>query len=149
MGLSNGGILTAELTTRSTRYKAASVTAGTVEQASDWGPTKFGAAFDNYYFGKTPMDAPELYVARSAFYRMGRVRTPTLIMAGTEDKNVGPHQASLHYRALQHFGHAATRLLLFPGEGHELEQVTHQRRKLREELAWFDKYLFRTAGPRE
>jgi hypothetical protein len=49
----------------------------------------------------------------------------------------------MHYRAMQQLGKAEVRFLLFPGEGHGLEQLTHQRRKLREELAWFDRHLFR------
>src|ERR1043166_2773510 len=50
----------------------------------------------------------------------------------------------MHYRALQQHGKADVRFLLFPGEKHLLEKLVHQRRKLEEELAWFDKYLFRS-----
>jgi dipeptidyl aminopeptidase/acylaminoacyl peptidase len=142
MGRSNGAILAAALTAESPRYKAACVMAGTVEQASDWAASKYGAAFDQYYLGKSPFEDPALYVRKSPFYRMDRVRTPTLISVGTEDKIVGPHQAWMHYRALQQLEKAPVRLLLFPGEAHDLEQLTHRRRKLQEELAWFEKYLF-------
>jgi dipeptidyl aminopeptidase/acylaminoacyl peptidase len=145
MGRSNGAILAAALTVHTTRYRAASVTAGTVEQTSDWACTKFGAAFDHYYLGKSPFEDPQLYLKKSPFYRMDRVRTPTLICFGAEDKVVGPQQGWLHYRALQQTGKAPVRFLLFPGEGHELERLKHQRRKLREELAWFDRYLFQSA----
>jgi hypothetical protein len=34
------------------------------------------------------------------------------------------------------------RFLLFPGEKHLLSKLTHQRRKVKEELAWLDQYLF-------
>src|SRR5207244_12186842 len=37
------------------------------------------------------------------------------------------------------------RLVLFPGEPHSLKKTVHQRRKLEEELAWFDKYLFKSS----
>jgi dipeptidyl aminopeptidase/acylaminoacyl peptidase len=145
MGWSNGAILTAELTTRTTRYKAASVMAGTVEQASDWGSTKFGVAFDEYYLGSSPFRSPRLYVRKSSFYRLDKVRTPTLICCGTEDQTVGTQQAWCHYHALQQAAKVPVRLLLFPGAGHGLEQLSHQRRKMKEDLAWFDKHLFNAA----
>jgi dipeptidyl aminopeptidase/acylaminoacyl peptidase len=145
MGWSNGSILTIALTVHSTRYKVASAGAGDVEWSSDWGNCEFGAAFDNYYLGKSPLEDPQLYLQKSPFYRLDRVRTPTIIFFGTEDKAVPTEQGWMHYRALQQLGKTQVRFLLFPGEGHALKKLVHQRRKLEEELAWFDKHLFKTA----
>jgi dipeptidyl aminopeptidase/acylaminoacyl peptidase len=145
MGWSNGSILTIALTVNSTRYKAASAGAGDVDWVSDWGNCEFGAAFDNYYLGKTPLEDPRLYHDKSPFYKLDRVRTPTLIFFGTEDTKVPTQQGWMHYRALQQLGKTDVRFILFPGEGHGPRKLAHQRRKLEEELAWFDKYLFHTA----
>jgi dipeptidyl aminopeptidase/acylaminoacyl peptidase len=145
MGWSNGSILTIALTVRSTRFKAASAGAGDVEWSSDWGNCEFGAAFDNYYLGKSPLEDPQLYLHKSPFYRLDRVRTPTIIFFGTEDKAVPTQQGWMHYRALQQLGKADVRFILFPGEDHGPKKLVHRRRKLEEELAWFDKYLFKTA----
>ena len=142
MGWSNGGILTVELLTRSHRYKAAVVGAADVEWISDWGNVDFGATFDNYYFGATPWEKPQVYVEKSPFFRLTEVTTPTLVYAGTEDRDVPPHQAWSLFRALQQIGKAPTRLILFPGEPHDLRRVAHQRRKLEEDMDWFDRYLF-------
>lgn len=144
MGWSNGSILTIETTTRTTRYKAAGAGAGDVEWASDWANAHFGASFDNYYFGKSPLEDPQLYIKKSPFYRLDRVRTPTIIFFGTEDTNVPTQQGWMHYRALQQLGKTDVRFLLFPGEKHSPQKLVHQRRKLEEELAWFDRYLFKT-----
>jgi formylglycine-generating enzyme required for sulfatase activity len=95
--------------------------------------------------GKSPLEDPELYRRKSPFYRMDRVRTPTIIFFGTEDTNVPTQQGWMHYRALQQHGQAEARFVLFPGEEHGLKKLSHQRRKLEEELAWFDRYLFGTA----
>jgi dipeptidyl aminopeptidase/acylaminoacyl peptidase len=141
-GWSNGGILTVELLTRSKRYRAASVGAADVEWISDWGNVDFGASFDNYYFGAPPWEKPQVYVEKSPFFRLPQVTTPTLVFAGTEDRNVPPHESWSLFRALQQIGKAPTRLVLFPGEPHSLEKAAHQRRKLQEELDWFDRYLF-------
>lgn len=149
MGWSNGAILTTALTVNSTRYKVASAGAGDVEWTSDWGNAHFGAAFDNYYFGKSPLEDPHLYMKKSPFYKLDRVRTPTIIFFGTEDTNVPTQQGWMHYRALQQLGKTDVRFVLFPGEPHSLKKLTHQRRKLEEEIAWFDKYLFKTLKPED
>jgi predicted esterase len=147
LGWSNGAILTTALTVTTPRYKAAAAGAGDVDWASDWGNCEFGAAFDNYYLGKSPLEDPQLYMQKSPFYRLDRVRTPTIIFFGTEDRSVPTQQGWMHYRALQQLGKTDVRFLLFPGEPHGPRKLVHQRRKLEEELAWFDKYLFGTAKP--
>lgn len=144
-GWSNGGILTAELITRTRRYKAAMVGAADVEWISDWGNVDFGASFDNYYFGAPPWEAPEVYIEKSPFFRLTEVTTPTIVFTGTEDRNVPPHQSWSLFRALQQIGKAPSRLVLFPGEPHGLRKVAHQRRQIEETVAWFDRYLFEKA----
>lgn len=142
MGWSNGSLLAIELTTRTTRYKAAGAGAGTVDWTSDWANAYFGASFNNYYFGASPLDSPELYVKKSPFYKLDRVRTPTIIMFGEDDRTVAASQGWMHYRALQQIGKTDVKFLLFPDEGHSLRKLSHQKRKIEEELAWFEKYLF-------
>jgi dipeptidyl aminopeptidase/acylaminoacyl peptidase len=144
MGWSNGSIITIELTTRTTRYKAASAGAGDVNWLSDWGNCEFGHSFDDYYIGKTPLEDPMLYIKKSPLFRMDKVRTPTIIFFGTEDKQVPTEQGWQHYRALKHLEKTDVRFILFPGEAHGPRKYVHQRRKVEEELAWFDRYLFRT-----
>jgi dipeptidyl aminopeptidase/acylaminoacyl peptidase len=142
MGWSNGSILTTELVTRSRRYRVASAGAGDVEWISDWGNVDFGAAFDNYYFGKAPYEDPELYVRKSPFFRLRDVTTPTIIYTGTEDRNVPPSQSWSHFRVMQQATKTPVRFVLFPGEPHGLRKYAHQRRKVEEDLAWFDRHLF-------
>ena len=142
-GWSNGAILSTMLTVANPqRYRAAIVGAGDVEWISDWGNVDFGASFDNYYFGKSPLEDPQLYIEKSPFFKLDRVRTPTLLFTGTEDRNVPPSQSWSHFRALQQLGKAETRLVLFPGEPHGLGQLAHQRQKVTEELAWLDRHLW-------
>jgi dipeptidyl aminopeptidase/acylaminoacyl peptidase len=143
LGWSNGAILTIALTVKTTRYEVASAGAGDVEQVSDWAYTTFGAAFDNYYFGAAPYDDPQLYIRKSPMYEFKKVRTPTIIFSGTEDRAVGHAQAWMHFRSLQQLGQPDVRFVAFPGEPHGLRKISHRRRKVEEELAWFDKYLFK------
>lgn len=142
-GWSNGAILSTALVVRNPeRYRALVAGAGDVEWISDWGNVDFGAAFDNYYLGASPLEDPERYIAVSPFFQLDRVRAPTLIFFGTEDRNVPPSQGWSHFRALQQLGNTAVRFVLFPGEPHGLRQLAHQRRKVEEELAWLDRHLW-------
>jgi poly(3-hydroxybutyrate) depolymerase len=148
MGWSNGSIISIELSTRTTRYKAVGAGAGNVNWISDWGNAMFGHAFDDYYLGSTPIQDPERYVAKSPLFRMDKVKSPTIIFFGTEDVNVPTEQGWQHYRALQHLGNTDVKFVLFPGEPHGLQNYSHQKRKVEEELAWFDRYLFGETSPK-
>lgn len=145
MGWSNGAILTIALTVDTPRFKAASAGAGDVEWISDWGNVDFGASFDNYYLGKPPIEDPELYLRKSPLFKAKNMRTPTLIFFGTEDRNVPPSQGWEYFRTLQQLGETSVRFILFPGEPHGPQKLSHRRRKIEEELAWFDTYLFKPA----
>ena len=148
MGWSNGSILSTSLiTTYPARYKVASVGAGDVEWISDWGNVMFGDSFDSYYFGKSPMEDPELYIRKSPFFKMDKVQAPVLIFHGTADTNVPPAQSWSYFRALQYYEKVPVKFVVFPGEPHGPRKLTHQMRKVEEEVAWFDKYFFKTAKP--
>ena len=148
MGWSNGSILSTSLiTTYPARYKAASVGAGDIEWISDWGNVMFGDSFDSYYFGKSPMEDPQLYINKSPFFKMDKVQAPVLIFHGTADTNVPPAQSWSYFRVLQYYGRVPVKFVVFPGEPHGPRKLTHQMRKVEEEVAWFDKYFFKTAKP--
>jgi dipeptidyl aminopeptidase/acylaminoacyl peptidase len=146
LGWSNGSILSTSLiTTYPERYKVASVGAGDIEWISDWGNVAFGDSFDSYYFGKSPMEDPELYIRKSPFFKMDKIKAPVLIFHGTADTNVPPAQSWSYFRALQYYGNVPVKFVVFPGEPHGPRKLTHQMRKVEEEVAWFDKYFFKTA----
>jgi dipeptidyl aminopeptidase/acylaminoacyl peptidase len=148
LGWSNGSILSTSLITMyPDRYKVASVGAGDVEWISDWGNVVFGDSFDSYYFGKSPMEDPELYIRKSPFFKMDKVKAPVLIFHGTADTNVPPAQSWSFFRALQYYGKAPVKFVVFPGEPHGPRKLTHQMRKVEEEVAWFDKYFFKAEPP--
>ena len=148
LGWSNGSILSIRLMiTNPGRYKAAAVGAGDVEWISDWANVDFGQAFDSYYFGKSPLEDPELYIRKSPIFQMDKVRTPTLIFFGGADRNVPTEEGWTHYRTLYTIGKVPVRFMLFPGEPHGPRKLSHQLRKVTEEMAWFDQYLFKTGPP--
>ncbi len=144
-GWSNGSILSIELGVADPdRYKVVSAGAGDVEWISDWANVDFGESFDTYYFGKSPLEDPQLYLRISPLYKLDRVKAPTIIFFGTEDRNVPTSQGWIHYRALYHLGKVPVKFILFPGEPHGLQEYAHQMRKLDEEMAWLDTHFFKT-----
>jgi len=148
MGWSNGSILsTSLLITYPDRYKVASVGAGDVEWFSDWANVDFGESFDAYYFGKSPFQDPDLYIKKSPVFRMDRIKAPVLIFHGNADRNVPFAQSWTYFRTLQWHGKVPVKFVIFPGEPHGPRKLTHQLRKLDEEIAWFDKYFFKSEKP--
>ena len=144
MGWSNGAILSAALLTRNPHFKAASLGAGGAEWVADWAACEFGCSFSNFYFGKSPLEDPQLYLKMAPLYRFDRIRTPTILFQGDADRAVPPHHAWSQFRTLQAVGKTDVRLVMFPDEPHSLKKLVHRRRKLQEELAWFDRHFFRT-----
>lgn len=148
VGWSNGSILSIQLSvTNPDRYKVIAVGAGDVEWISDWANVDFGESFDNYYFGKSPLEDPQLYLQKSPIFKMDRVKAPTLIFHGTIDRQVPTEQSWTYYRALYWLNKVPVKLVLFPGEAHGPRKLSHQVRKVSEEAAWFDKYLFKINPP--
>lgn len=154
MGWSNGAILTTMLTLRyPDMFKAAAPGAGDVNWTSDFGTCRFGVQFDQSYFGGAPWDDKdgknynETYITKSPLFDMEKIKTPTIIFHGSEDRAVPRDQGWEYYRAMQQVGKAPVRFLWFPGQPHGLQKVTHQLRKMNEEIAWFDRFLFKTFKP--
>ncbi len=153
-GWSNGAILTAMFTVKHPdMFQAAASGAGAVNLTSDYGTSSFGVKWEQSYTGGAPWDNTDgqiyntSYIQKSALFEIENVRTPTLIHHGSEDRNTPRDQAWEHYRALQQVGKAPVRFLWYSGEGHNLQKISHQKRKVREELQWFDRYLFGTNKP--
>jgi dipeptidyl aminopeptidase/acylaminoacyl peptidase len=149
MGWSNGAILATMLTVRyPDMFKVACPGAGDVNWTSDFGTCRFGVSFDQSYFGGAPWDDVdgksynEAYIVKSPLFELEKVKTPTIIFHGSEDRSVPRDQGWEYYRALQQLNQTAVRFLWFPGQPHGLGKITHQMRKMEEELAWIDRYLF-------
>ncbi len=121
-GWSNGAILTIALITETRRFKVAAPGAGDVNWTSDYGNCMFGPQFDELYFGGTPWDNTETYIKKSPLFRARKIKTPTIIFFGTEDKNVPTEQGWQLFRALKRIGKAPVRFILFPGEPHGLRK---------------------------
>ena len=138
-GYSYGGYMTNWLITQTTRFKAAMTGAGAVEHAGNWGNDD--TTFDDAYFlGGRPWEAQQRYHDEAALFQIDKVKTPTHMVAGSDDIRVAVLEDYLLDHALHSLGVPST-LLIFPGEGHSLgKNPWHGKIKVREELRWLEKY---------
>ena len=138
-GYSYGGYLTNWLLTQTTRFKAAVTGAGAVEHAVNWGNDDT-TLDDAYFLGGRPWEARQRYNDEAALWQINKVKTPTHIVSGADDVRVYVGEAYVLERAL-HDQAIPTKLLIFPGEGHELDKNPwHGKIKVREELKWLERW---------
>lgn len=146
-GYSYGGYMTNWLITQSTQWKAAVTGAGAVENIANWGNDD--TSYDDVYFlGGLPWKEARRYHDEAAIFQIEKVRTPTHIVAGADDIRVAVAEDYILDHALYNLG-IPSELLIFPGEGHELDKNPwHGKIKVREELKWLQKYggIGNTAG---
>jgi dipeptidyl aminopeptidase/acylaminoacyl peptidase len=142
MGLSAGGHLTNKLITFTNRFKAASSSAGAADWISFLGDTD-ARAIHAEWFGGFPWqkNVPiEPFWNNSPLKDVSRVRTPTLLFAGEEDRRVPMSQVEELYRGLVANG-VETRFYVAPREGHQWSELRHQIFKANSELEWFDRHV--------
>ncbi|AYN03592.1 prolyl oligopeptidase family serine peptidase [Flavobacterium sp. 140616W15] len=92
---------------------------------------------ENWMIGKTLMEAPHLYQVNSAVYNAEKVKTPLLLWAGREDRQVDMRQSMEYYLALRRLGKKAI-MLLYPEEDHVLFKNENQKDLSRRIMQWFD-----------
>ena len=141
MGWSNGGYLTnCLIAAEPDLFAAASSGAGVLDMVIQWGTEDTPGHVVNFMRG-LPWQQPEAYREGSPLYQLDRVKTPTLIHVGGADPRVPVAHSRALYRALQHYLHVPTQLVVYPGEPHGLTTRHNRMAKMDWDLAWFDKYL--------
>lgn len=139
IGYSGGGSLSKCLVGRTDLFRAACTGAGVWDHLSLFGTVRGGFWAEAFYGGKTPWEDFELWWNESPMGALGRVRTPTLIVAGERD-GTAPAQAAEMYYGLLWRGVPAESLV-FPGEGHIFSRPSHKRTKICAELSWLEHYV--------
>lgn len=142
MGVSAGGHLTNKLITITTRFKAASATAGAANWISMFAQTDTRTSRSEW-FGGTPWQANapiDVFWNNSPVKDAARVKTPTLLIVGEEDMRVPMMQSVEMYRALR-AGGVPSRLIVAPREPHQWGELRHQLYKANVELEWFERYV--------
>jgi dipeptidyl aminopeptidase/acylaminoacyl peptidase len=134
-GWSYGGFLTAWAITQTTRFKAAVVGAGYVNQVSREGQVR-----GNWQAPVELYEHPETLLRSSPIMYVRQAKTPTLILHGVNDMTVPTIQSFELYTALRAL-HVPTEHVLYPGENHIFQETDHMIDLRRRVVEWFDRYL--------
>jgi len=147
MGWSQGGYISAFLTTNTDRFKAVSVGAG----ISDWSTYYVSTditPFTRQYLHATPWDDPAIYAKTSPITNIRKAKTPTLIQTGSADKRVPPPDSFELYRGLED-QHVESRLITYTGFGHPINKPKSNRGVLQANLDWFNHFLWGDPFPKD
>ncbi|WP_422060989.1 prolyl oligopeptidase family serine peptidase [Sphingopyxis sp.] len=140
-GGSGGGVLTSWIVGKTDRFKAAvaqkPVINWTTQALTADGPAFFG----RYWIGAMPWEKPEAFWKLSPLSLVGNVKTPTLVVVGSEDYRTPVSEAEQYYTALRLRG-VPTALIKVPGASHGgiAARASQSAAKAAAILAWFEKY---------
>lgn len=140
-GGSGGGILTAWIVGKTNRFRAAAA----VKPVANW--TSMSLTTDEVGFVRSqmfrgmPWENPEDYWRRSPLSLVKNVKTPTLVLVGSEDFRTPVSEAEQLYSALKLQG-VPTVLVKVPGANHDglQSRPSNSAGKALSVLAWFNRY---------
>ncbi|MGN7998498.1 prolyl oligopeptidase family serine peptidase [Sphingomonas sp. 22176] len=140
-GGSGGGVLTAWIVGKNDRFKAAATQKPVINWISEALTMDATGFTSRYWFAKQPWEDPMSYWSRSPLSLVGNVKTPTLVVVGSEDYRTPVSESEQYYAALQIRG-VPTALVKVPGASHGgiAARPSQAAAKAAAILAWFDRY---------
>ena len=147
-GGSGGGVLTAWIVGKTDRFKAAASQKPVIDWASFTLTSDGAPIYSDHWFDKPVWEEPMVYWKRSPLSLVGNVKTPTLVVVGSEDYRTPVSESEQYYTALQLRG-VPTALVKVPGASHGgiAARPSQSAAKASAILAWFDKYRTDVAAP--
>ncbi len=140
MGWSQGGYISAFLTTNSNKFKAISVGAGISNWITYYVSTDIHP-FTRQYLKATPWSDKAIYEKTSPMTNIKNAKTPTLIQHGELDKRVPISNAYELYQGLQDIG-VETKLIVYKGFGHGITKPKERLAAVWHNWQWFGKYIW-------
>jgi len=138
-GWSAGSMLTNYTIASDTRFRAATSGAGISDMLAGFGTDEWWQDWEAEL--GLPWETPENWLRASyPFLRANRIETPTLFLCGEEDYNVPVIHSEQMYMALRRLG-VPTRLIVYPGQSHEIARPSFQRDVLERYLSWYEQWL--------
>jgi len=140
MGWSQGGYISAFLTTSSNRFKAISVGAGISNWMTYYVNTDIHP-FTRQYLKGTPWDKPAVYEKTSPMTYINNATTPTLIQHGEFDRRVPIANA---YELLQGLRDkkVPAKLAVYKGFGHGISKPKERLAAIWHNWQWFNEYIW-------
>jgi dipeptidyl aminopeptidase/acylaminoacyl peptidase len=140
MGWSQGGYISAFLTTSSDRFIAISVGAGISNWATYYYNTDI-TPFTINYLGNDPAEDPAIYQKTSPMSYIKTAKTPTLIQHGELDRRVPIANAYELRQGLENRG-VRVEMVVYKGFGHGITKPKSMRAVMQHNLAWFNHFIW-------
>lgn len=140
MGWSQGGYISAFITTSSARFKAVSVGAGISDWLTYYANTDI-TPFTRQYLGATPWSDPDVYRRTSPITYVNKAQTPTLIQHGSNDQRV-PIANAYELRLALEDRKVPVKMVVYDGFGHAVNKPRQMVAVMAENLAWFGHHIF-------
>lgn len=140
-GGSGGGVLTTWLVGKSNRFRAAAAQKPVINWTSMALTSDGTPFFGTYWMGSMPWENQQAYWARSPLSLVGNIKTPTLVVVGSEDYRTPVSESEQLYSALKLVG-TPTALVKVPDASHGgiAARPSQSAAKASAIIAWFDKY---------
>ena len=140
-GGSGGGVLTAWIVGKTDRFRAAASQKPVINWSSFVLTSDMTPYFSRYWFAKFPWEDIAAYWAHSPLSLVGNVKTPTLVVVGSNDYRTPDSEAEQYYEALQ-LRSVPTALVKVPGANHGglAARPSQAAAKASAILAWFERY---------
>jgi dipeptidyl aminopeptidase/acylaminoacyl peptidase len=140
MGWSQGGYISAFLTTSTDRFVAISVGAGISNWATYYYNTDI-TPFTINYLGNDPAMDPAIYQKTSPMSYIKTAKTPTLIQHGELDRRVPIANAYELRQGLEDRG-VKVEMVVYKGFGHPITKPKAMRAVMQHNLSWFNHYIW-------
>lgn len=149
-GQSYGGYSTAAVVSTTNLFRAGIPVNGTFDLAGFYGGMDGrGSSFMTHWaekgqgrMGEPPWENVQRYIANSPYYRLDRIHTPLLIVAGEKDSAVPFEESKRLFVGLRRLGRPA-QLTVYPGEGHVISDwsVAHAADASRRMVEFLHRHL--------
>ncbi|HBB96160.1 MAG TPA: S9 family peptidase [Blastocatellia bacterium] len=140
MGWSQGGYISAFLTTSTDRFVAISVGAGISNWATYYYNTDI-TPFTINYLGNDPAMDPAIYQKTSPMSYIKSAKTPTLIQHGELDRRVPIANGYELRQGLEDRG-VKVEMVVYKGFGHPITKPKAMRAVMQHNLSWFNHYIW-------
>jgi dipeptidyl aminopeptidase/acylaminoacyl peptidase len=140
MGWSQGGYISAFLTTNTDIFKAISVGAGISNWVTYYVSTDIHP-FTRQYLKATPWSDEAIYKKTSPMTNINNAKTPTLIQHGEFDRRVPISNAYELVQGLRDKG-VPSELIVYKGFGHGITKPKERLAATTHNWEWFNKYVF-------
>lgn len=140
MGWSQGGYISAFLTTSTDRFVAISVGAGISNWATYYYNTDI-TPFTINYLGNDPAEDPEIYLKTSPMSYIKTAKTPTLIQHGELDRRV-PIANGYELRQGLENRRVKVEMVVYKAFGHGINKPKSMRAVMQHNLSWFNHYIW-------